>query len=137
MVSFRHNNMMKIYKILFISLILTGPDNRRWFSDYGTGELGKLCDDSKLGALDTIKTLPECENAHTILKKYEIYFKDSTFVSTLGNGTDLPFGCISDNTSYQHYVYWNPEGKVISNDPNLRQICKKKSGECLKKMKRW
>ena len=107
------------------------PDsnNRRWFSDYGTGEIGKLCDDSKLGALETIKSLPECKNAQKMLTKYDIYFKDSTFVPASGNGTDLPFGCISDKTSYQHYVYWNSEGKAISNDPNLRQICKIKSGE--------
>ena len=114
---------------------MTGPENRRWFSDYGTGEIGKLCDDSKLGVLDTIKSLPECKNAHKILKKYDIHFKDSTFVSATGNGTDLPFGCISDSISYKHYVYWNPEGKAISNDPNLRQICKKKSGEYLAKSK--
>ena len=105
---------------VLISFILIGHQNQRWFSDYGTGEIGKLCDDSKQGALEAIKSLPECKNAQKLLKKYEMYFKESIFVSALGNGTDMPFGCISDNTSYQHYVYWNSEGKAISNDPQLK-----------------
>ena len=41
-----------------------------------------------------------------------------------GNGADLPYGCISDKVSSgSHYMYWNPKGRAISADPNIRQIC--------------
>ena len=42
----------------------------------------------------------------------------------IGDGTDLPYGCISDKVSSgSHYMYWNPKGRAISADPNIRQIC--------------
>ena len=41
-----------------------------------------------------------------------------------GNGTDLPFGCISARTtSGAHSIFWNPNGMAISDDPKVRQIC--------------
>ena len=42
-----------------------------------------------------------------------------------GNGTDLPFGCVSDRMSLStHHIYWNPKGKFISADPKIRQVCR-------------
>ena len=42
----------------------------------------------------------------------------------VGDGTDLPFGCISDRTkSGIHSIFWNPNGLAISADPKVRQIC--------------
>ena len=42
-----------------------------------------------------------------------------------GNGTDLPFGCISDRmSSVTRHFYWNPKGKTISADPRVRQVCR-------------
>ena len=55
--------------------------------------------------------------------------KNSTYVHVIGSGVDLPFGCISDKVSNEHYVYWNPNGSAISNDPNLRSICRKSKGK--------
>ena len=104
------------------------PDNRRWFTDYGTAELGKRCGESKLGALLDIESPHECQTAQNTLQNYDEYFKDSTYVQVMGNGADLPFGCISDKVSNEHYVYWNPDGSAISNDPNLRVICRKSKG---------
>ena len=41
-----------------------------------------------------------------------------------GLGAHLPYGCISDKVSSgSHYMYWNPKGRAISADPNIRQIC--------------
>lgn len=99
------------------------PHNQRLSANYGIGELGKRCGESQLGAYSDIESLQECQQAQHMLQMYEEYFKDSTFVHALGNGTDLPFGCISDRVSNKHYVYWNPEGTAISNDPNIRTIC--------------
>ena len=110
------------------------PDNRIWFTDYGAAELGKGCGDSKFDALIDIKSAQECQDAQNTLQKYEEYFKNSTYVHALGNGADLPFGCISDKVSYKHYVYWNPDGSAISNDPNIRAICKKSKGKNLSKI---
>ena len=105
------------------------PNNRRLFTDYDIGELGKRCGESKLGALRAIQSLQECQEAQNLLQIYEEYFKDSKFVHAYGNGTDLPFGCISDRVSNKHYVYWNPGGTAISNDPNIRTICIKVNGK--------
>ena len=68
------------------------PNNQRWSTDYDIAELGKRCGESKLGALRGIESLQECQQAQNMLQMYEEYFKDSTFVHALGNGTDLPFG---------------------------------------------
>ena len=70
----------------------------------------------------------ECSIAQKYLKKKDSYFKDSTYVHARGDGVDLPFGCISDKVSQKHYVYWNPEGSVISSDPKLKLICKDSKG---------
>ena len=44
-----------------------------------------------------------------------------------GNGTDLPFGCVSDRMSLStHHIYWNPKGKFISADPKVRQVCRER-----------
>ena len=44
--------------------------------------------------------------------------------SHVGDGTDLPFECISDRTkSGIHSIFWNPNGLVISADAKVRQIC--------------
>ena len=105
------------------------PNNRRLFTDYDIGELGKRCGESKLGALRAIQSLQECQKAQNMLQMHDEYFKDSTFVHALGNGTDLPFGCISDKVSNKHYIYWNPEGMAISQDPNIRTICIQRNGK--------
>ena len=104
-------------------------NNQSWFTGYGIGEFGKLCGKSNFDALRAIESLQECQQAQNMLQIYEEYFNDSTFVYALGNGTDLPFGCISDRVSNSHYVYWNPEGTAISHDPNIRTICIKVNGK--------
>lgn len=45
-----------------------------------------------------------------------------------GNNTDsghhLPYGCILDAVSTeQRFIYWNPNGRVLSTDKNILQIC--------------
>ena len=59
------------------------------------------------------------------------YFTTETNVaifSTMnGTGYDLPRGCIYDAVTKEKtgktFVYWNPNGLVLSTDPNIRQIC--------------
>ena len=122
-------SLFLIYGIIIDSQKAQHPHNQRWFTDYGIGELGKRCRESNRGTLRTIESLKECQKAHNRMRMYEEYFDDSTFVHPLGNGTDLPFGCISDRVSSKHYIYWNPEGTAISHDPNIRTICIQTNGK--------
>ena len=47
-----------------------------------------------------------------------------TYVTATGDGDDLPPKCIFDQTIKGAAVrYWNPNGTVISNDENIRQVC--------------
>ena len=42
----------------------------------------------------------------------------------VGDGTDLPFGCISDRSTFGiHSIFWNPKGIAITADSKIRQIC--------------
>ena len=49
------------------------------------------------------------------------------FSTMKGSGYDLPLGCIYDAVTKtktgKTFVYWNPNGLVLSTDPNIRQIC--------------
>ena len=84
-------------------------------------EGGKQCE----GQLKPILNSKNCNKAQVWLKKMNPSYKTSKFAIASGNGVDLPFGCISDKVSRNHYVYWNPKGKAISADSNLRLICEK------------
>ena len=128
----RHVSLISLFLIdgiIIDSQKAQHPHNQRWFTDYGIGELGKRCGESMLGALRAIQSLQECQKAQNMLQMQDECFKDSTFVHALGNGTDLPFGCISDKVSNKHYIYWNPEGMAISQDPNIRTICIQRNGK--------
>ena len=83
-------------------------------------EVGKLCEEP----LISINNTEECKIAQLWLQKNNPKFQSSRFINASGDGSSLPFGCISDKVSNNHYIYWNPEGMTISADPNLRLICK-------------
>jgi len=58
------------------------------------------------------------------------YFPNAIYASIRKHGfapdfaNDLPYGCILDAvTQDKTYVYWNPNGSVLSNDQKIRQIC--------------
>ena len=88
--------------------------------------LGEHCK----GNLKPIKSSSHCKVAQEWLQKNDPALVKSKFITASGNGTDLPRGCVYDVVSRKHYVYWNPEGKVLSADPKLRSICeKRKQGE--------
>ena len=93
---------------------------------YRLGEVGKLCDD--MPDMSSLTSNTECKQAQEMLQKSEDYFKTSKFVIAEGNGVHLPPGCISDRVA-GNFVYWNPEGKTISFDRNVRPICKIIKGE--------
>ena len=68
-----------------------------------------------------------CENS---IDKKEIcitsanQFSKIEFMVGNGTGVDLPKGCILDKTNEEHhYVFWNPNGVAISEDPKIREIC--------------
>ena len=82
--------------------------------------MGNLCEKP----LTSIHNWKECKTAQLWLQKRNPLFKSSRFVNASGDGTSLPLGCISDRVSDNHNIYWNPEGKAISADQNLRLICK-------------
>lgn len=47
------------------------------------------------------------------------------FIKTRGPGTDLPRGCIWDNTIPNNpCIYWNPNGVARSRDRKIRPICR-------------
>ena len=55
-------------------------------------------------------------------------FEGSSYVNLIGDGHDLPFGCISETLHHDtahllRRIYWNPEGVAVSNDDRIRQIC--------------
>ena len=58
------------------------------------------------------------------------YFPNATYAAIRESGfavdfaNAMPYGCIWDTvTQDKTYVYWNPNGSVLSNDRNIRQIC--------------
>ena len=71
----------------------------------------------------TITSLEHCQYAQKWKQENEAEFKESKFINASGDGSDLPKGCISDKTSGNHYVYWNPEGNKISGDEKIKLIC--------------
>ena len=78
------------------------------------------------GEFEQIQSLNDCKEAQEALEKSNPSFMESKFVFAKGDGLDLPPGCISDRVkTNQHYVYYNPRGKTISADPNVRPICRK------------
>ena len=95
--------------------------------EFHLAALGKSCDTSE--RLLPIQSSQECEMAQKFLQKNDPYFKESKFVVASGNGSDLPYGCISDKVSGNHYVYTNTDGngQTVSADENLRSICAKRS----------
>ena len=65
-----------------------------------------------------VKNREECQVAARL-------FDRKGLSEALGSGTDLPFGCIFDRISSDtHHIYWNPQGRVISADPRIRQVCR-------------
>ena len=52
------------------------------------------------------------------------FFPKAAYTILQGGGNNLPCGCISDKvTQGRHYIYWNPSGTVVSQDPNVQQVC--------------
>ena len=68
-----------------------------------------------------------CRKAARVINKGWDHSKDLRFVQPSGNGYDLPKGCIMEmNPAYPafpRFVYWNPNGVALSNDPSFRTIC--------------
>ena len=87
---------------------------------------GNRCENRE--KLHQVQTLERCKEAHEWLQRELPSYKGSKFIDAAGNGSDLPYGCISDKVSDNHYVYWNTDGNVISADSNLRLICEKLPG---------
>ena len=85
--------------------------------------LGNRCDNHE--NLKQIQTSERCEEAHKWLQRELPLYDGSKFIVASGNGSELPYGCISDMVSGIHYVYWNTDGDVISADSKLRLICEK------------
>ena len=63
-----------------------------------------------------------------------VYGETFTFIEDLAEGGyDLPKGCIIDMVKYTMlitpitYVYWNPNGVVLSSDIRVKQVCIGKS----------
>ena len=57
-------------------------------------------------------------------------FPQTEYIFAKGTGHDLPYGCIMQIAKgrygqelYSHYLYWNPEGVALSNDPDIRTVC--------------
>ena len=78
--------------------------------------VGKLCE-------NPVDTNEQCQMAAEC-------FPNATYASiskpgfTTDFANDLPYGCIWDTvTQNKTYIYWNPNGSVLSNDPNIRQLC--------------
>ena len=64
-----------------------------------------------------------------VCKKAATFFPGAVYTIASGNGFDLPYGCISDKTRPgYHYIYWNPSGAAISDDPNIQSICQSSKG---------
>ena len=77
---------------------------------------------SKLGTLckDPLSSIRECKKAAKV-------FPTAVYVRSTGTGHDLPYGCIAQHTrSQQTVLYWNPSGIIVSEDPNVRQVCNDK-----------
>ena len=85
--------------------------------------LGNSCDNKE--NLKQIQNSKRCEEAHKWLQRQLPSYEESKFIVASGNGSELPYGCISDMVSGAHYVYWNTDGDVISADSRLRSICEK------------
>ena len=98
--------------------------------------VGKLCD-------SPISNEARCRKAAELLIK-DAQEQNSTFpilqfVISSDNGHDLPKGCILEMATgvslppicnwepcppqIPRFVYWNPKGVAISNDPSFKTIC--------------
>jgi hypothetical protein len=81
--------------------------------NFSLSKSGKLCK-------HPVSSIREC-------KKAAKSWTNAVYVRATGTGHDLPYGCIAHNTTSQHTVlYWNPGGVTVSQDPNVRQVCKEK-----------
>ena len=78
---------------------------------YFLSDFGKLCE-------TPIINLKECKNAAN-------HFKAVYIQHAIGNGYDLPFGCIFDQIELgKTFVYWNPDGRVDGSiDLRIQQLC--------------
>ena len=73
-------------------------------------EVGKLCN-------NPVNNRRQC-------KKAADHFPNALYSTLKGAGHHLPGGCVWDNVAEdEKFVYWNPDGSVLSNDPNIRQVC--------------
>jgi hypothetical protein len=80
---------------------------------FSLSKLGKLCK-------HPVSSTRECKKEAKVLP-------NAVYVRATGTGHDLPYGCIAHNTrSQQTVLYWNPGGVTVSQDPNVRQVCKDK-----------
>ena len=67
--------------------------------------------------LDPVSTAMECVAASRQFQATKVHVE--------GNGHDLPFGCILDQSpNYKRKVFWNPSGVALSADSTVRQICR-------------
>ena len=81
-----------------------------WVEGYYLADLGERC-------LDPVSTAMECVAASRQFQATKVHVE--------GNGHDLPFGCILDQSpNYIRKVYWNPSGVALSADSTVRQICR-------------
>ena len=84
-------------------------------------DLGESC---VPGILPGVETELECRKAAKSSNSDPGLAK-GTFIKTRGPGTDLPMGCIWDNTIPNNpYIYWNPDGVAISRNRKIRPICR-------------
>ena len=89
--------------------------NNQSLDPYVLSKIGSNCN-------NPVNNTNDCKEAATLTL-------NATFVNADGDGYDLPYGCVSDKvTSGQHRLYWNPKGVAVSNDPNVRQVCKESVG---------
>ena len=64
-----------------------------------------------------VKTRIDCKRASK-------EFEGAIYVTAQGDGHDLPRGCIYDKShGAMHFIFWNPDGVALSNDPDICQVC--------------
>ena len=70
-----------------------------------------------------------CKNPVNSEKQCKIastFFSKAIFVNAMGDGHDLPYGCVWDKmvlSSSVGVIFWNPKGVTMSLDWNIAQVC--------------
>ena len=69
----------------------------------------------------------QCYLAFKELIKHPANENNVMYAETKGDGYDLPNGCIWDALDFKSknlaYVYWNPDGNAVSEDPEIAEVC--------------